>query len=91
MPSSFIKTFVAKLGYCLLYKGTATYIVPLSSQIFNSIEDTEVPRLRNYVHEMTRVRKRQCVERLIRSLGRYVFDLQHYTGDNMTVVSENYL
>ncbi|XP_045194118.2 uncharacterized protein LOC123549787 [Mercenaria mercenaria] len=50
-------------------------------QVFNSLEDTQIPALRQYVHEMTSVRRRQWLERLIRNVGRFVFDLQMYVSE----------
>ncbi|WAR13066.1 hypothetical protein MAR_027246, partial [Mya arenaria] len=41
----------------------------------------QIPALRNYVHEMTSIRQRQSVDRLIHNLGRLVFDMHIYTSE----------
>ncbi|XP_052816315.1 uncharacterized protein LOC128242920 isoform X2 [Mya arenaria] len=50
-------------------------------QVFSDLTDTQIPALRNYVHEMTSIRQRQSVDRLIHNLGRVVFDMHIYTSE----------
>ncbi|XP_021368917.1 uncharacterized protein LOC110460370 isoform X2 [Mizuhopecten yessoensis] len=46
--------------------------------VFSSTEETQIPVLRRYIHELTSVRRQQHVDRLIRTLGQFVFDIQSY-------------
>ncbi|XP_033730770.1 uncharacterized protein LOC117320229, partial [Pecten maximus] len=46
--------------------------------VFNTTEDTQIPMLRRYIHELTSSRRQQHVDRLIRTLGQFVFDVQSY-------------
>ncbi|KAL3860604.1 hypothetical protein ACJMK2_010702 [Sinanodonta woodiana] len=52
--------------------------------VFNSPEETEIPLLQAYVHELTRIRHEQYLERLIRGLGRCTFNFQSYLLDGGT-------
>ncbi|XP_060079931.1 serine-rich adhesin for platelets-like [Ylistrum balloti] len=48
------------------------------ANIFSTTEDTQIPKLRRYIHEVTASRRQQYVDRLIRTLGQFVFDVQNY-------------
>ncbi|KAL3860607.1 hypothetical protein ACJMK2_010705 [Sinanodonta woodiana] len=52
--------------------------------VFSSPEETEIPSLQAYVHEITRIRHEQYLERLIRGLGRCTFNFQSYLLDGGT-------
>ncbi|KAH3768967.1 hypothetical protein DPMN_170188 [Dreissena polymorpha] len=59
-------------------------------QVFSTLEETQIPTLRNYVHEMTGIRQRQSMERLIHSVGRFVADILLYTShDGKTCAKGN--
>ncbi|XP_069113087.1 microtubule-associated protein futsch-like [Argopecten irradians] len=46
--------------------------------VFSTTEDTQIPVLRRYIHELTSSRRQQHIDRLIRTLGQFVFDVQSY-------------
>ncbi|KAK3603899.1 hypothetical protein CHS0354_042909 [Potamilus streckersoni] len=54
------------------------------STVFNSPEETEIPSLQEYVHELTRTKREQYLERLIRGLGHCIFNFQSYLLDGGT-------
>ncbi|XP_070574602.1 myosin-2 heavy chain-like isoform X2 [Ptychodera flava] len=53
-------------------------------QVFSSIEDTQIPAIKRFVHDITCTRRLQGTERLIRSIGRYQEDLLSYLTDEGT-------
>ncbi|WAR13064.1 SLIP-like protein, partial [Mya arenaria] len=55
-------------------------------QVFSNLTDTQIPALRNYVHEMTYNRQRQSLERLIHNLGRLVFDMHIYASERLNMI-----
>ncbi|WAR13087.1 SLIP-like protein [Mya arenaria] len=55
-------------------------------QVFSNLTDTQIPALRNYVHEMTYNRQRQSLERLIHNLGRLVFDMHIYASERLNTI-----
>ncbi|KAI8519739.1 hypothetical protein Bbelb_029960 [Branchiostoma belcheri] len=54
------------------------------AQVFSSVQDTQIPALREFVHEMTNVRRQSGTEKLIRSLGSFVSDIASYLLDEGT-------
>ena len=56
-------------------------------QVFTSVEDTQIPALRRYVHLVTSVRRKQHLERLMRSLERFVFGIKSYITESNHKVS----
>ncbi|KAL3864908.1 hypothetical protein ACJMK2_006554 [Sinanodonta woodiana] len=46
--------------------------------VFKDAEDTQIPALREYVHELTYVRRLKGIEHLVRSLGRCVCNFLSY-------------
>ncbi|XP_052816838.1 uncharacterized protein LOC128243248 isoform X1 [Mya arenaria] len=56
-------------------------------QVFSNLTDTQIPALRNYVHEMTYNRQRQSLERLIHNLGRLVFDMHIYASGRLNTIA----
>eukprot|EP00058_Branchiostoma_floridae_P019509 XP_002604999.1 hypothetical protein BRAFLDRAFT_129807 [Branchiostoma floridae] len=54
------------------------------AQVFSSVADTQIPALREFVHEMTNVRRQSGTEKLIRSLGSFVSDIASYLLDEGT-------
>ncbi|XP_078688013.1 uncharacterized protein LOC144920054 [Branchiostoma floridae x Branchiostoma belcheri] len=54
------------------------------AQVFSSVHDTQIPALREFVHEMTNVRRQSGTEKLICSLGSFVSDIASYLLDEGT-------
>ncbi|KAL5022560.1 hypothetical protein ScPMuIL_001715 [Solemya velum] len=54
------------------------------STVFSTLEDTQIPALRMFIHEMTSVRRRRATEQLIQSVGNFVFDMESYISDEGT-------
>ncbi|XP_078607341.1 uncharacterized protein LOC144879607 [Branchiostoma floridae x Branchiostoma japonicum] len=54
------------------------------AQVFSNVNDTQIPALREFVHEMTNVRRQSGTEKLIRSLGSFVSDIASYLLDEGT-------
>ena len=56
--------------------------------MFSSVNDTEIPLLRNHVHNITTAGKRPEVEILVEKLGQFVFDhkLQKYIAEDIPLV-----
>ncbi|KAL3859762.1 hypothetical protein ACJMK2_009958 [Sinanodonta woodiana] len=46
--------------------------------VFQDAEDTQIPALKDYVHELTYARRQKGLEELVRSLGRCVFNFLSY-------------
>ncbi|KAL4234557.1 hypothetical protein ACF0H5_006198 [Mactra antiquata] len=57
--------------------------------VFSEETDTQIPQLRQYVHEMTGIRRKRSMESLIRTLGTYVFDIQTYIRESGDTSSYN--
>jgi len=64
-------------------------IIYTHSQVFSSVGDTQIPALRDYIHEMTAARQQQSLERLVQNLGRYVSDLYIYLAEGGKMVGDN--
>ncbi|WAR13060.1 SLIP-like protein [Mya arenaria] len=56
-------------------------------QVFSDLKDTQIPALRDYVHEMTNIQQRQSLERLIHNLGRLVFDMHTYISEGLNTIA----
>ncbi|XP_035679869.1 uncharacterized protein LOC118418142 [Branchiostoma floridae] len=54
------------------------------AQVFSNVNDTQIPALREFVHEMTNVRRQSGTEKQIRSLGSFVSDIASYLLDEGT-------
>ncbi|XP_066288368.1 uncharacterized protein [Branchiostoma lanceolatum] len=54
------------------------------AQVFSNVNDTQIPALRDFVHEITNVRRESGTEKLIRSLGSFVSDIASYLLDEGT-------
>ncbi|CAH1269482.1 NUGGC [Branchiostoma lanceolatum] len=54
------------------------------AQVFSNVNDTQIPALREFVHEITNVRRESGTEKLIRSLGSFVSDIASYLLDEGT-------
>ena len=58
-------------------------------QVFHRVEDTGIPALVEYVHSVTRVRRRCGIEKIIRNLGRFVIGVTGYLKDLGTQVDHS--
>ncbi|KAK3100746.1 hypothetical protein FSP39_024595 [Pinctada imbricata] len=52
--------------------------------VFSSEDETQIPALQQYVHQLTSVRRKHGVERLLQRLAQYVFDINHYLVEDGT-------
>ena len=57
-----------------------------SLQTFSKAADTGIPELQSFVRELTRVRKIQGTQRLLRIVGQFVSDVLSYLCDEGTSV-----
>ena len=74
--------------FCINYfGGTKRELYSFLIQTFNDVGDTGIPELQSFVQELTRVRKIQGSQRLLRIVGQYVSDLLGYLCDEGTEVS----
>ncbi|XP_062582804.1 uncharacterized protein LOC134244562, partial [Saccostrea cucullata] len=53
--------------------------------VFSTEEDTQIPALRSYIHQMTAVRHRGSVERILQRVAQFVFDVQNYLNEDGTI------
>ncbi|XP_061188894.1 uncharacterized protein LOC133197070 [Saccostrea echinata] len=53
--------------------------------VFSMEEDTQIPALRSYIHQMTAVRHRSSIERILQRVAQFVFDVQNYLTENGTI------
>jgi len=57
-------------------------------KVFSNISDTGLPALVQHVHTITKVRRRQGIERLIRSVTHFVLDVAGYLVEVGTQVNQ---
>ncbi|XP_048745844.2 uncharacterized protein LOC125658551 isoform X2 [Ostrea edulis] len=53
--------------------------------VFGTEEDTQIPALRSYIHQMTSVRHQKSLERILQRVAQFVFDIQNYLTEDETV------
>ncbi|XP_062567678.1 nuclear GTPase SLIP-GC-like [Saccostrea cucullata] len=53
--------------------------------VFSTEEDTQIPALRSYIHQMTAVRHRSSIERILQRVVQFVFDVQNYLNEDGTI------
>lgn len=54
-------------------------------QVFGTEQETQIPALRSYIHQMTEVRHRSSMERILQTVAQFVFDIQNYLTEAETV------
>uniref|UniRef100_A0A8W8KI25 FHA domain-containing protein n=1 Tax=Magallana gigas TaxID=29159 RepID=A0A8W8KI25_MAGGI len=53
--------------------------------VFGTEQETQIPALRSYIHQMTEVRHRSSMERILQTVAQFVFDIQNYLTEAETV------
>lgn len=60
-------------------------------QVFSHIEDTGIPGLVDYVHSITRIRRRCGIEKIITNLGHFIAGVAGYLIDLGSQVRQTFI
>ncbi|XP_006822032.2 uncharacterized protein LOC102804676 [Saccoglossus kowalevskii] len=52
--------------------------------VYSRLEDTQIPSIREFVHSMTKTRRLQATEKVVRSVGRFVENVHSYVENEGT-------
>jgi uncharacterized protein (DUF2164 family) len=53
--------------------------------VFDTEEETQIPALRDYIHQMTNIRQKKSLERILQRVAQFVFNIQTYLTEEGTV------
>jgi hypothetical protein len=69
----------------VLYISDVLWQVYCMFQVFDTEEETQIPALRSHIHQMTSVRHKKSLERILQGVARFVFNIQTYLSEDGTV------